>query len=156
MLYWRETASQQCQDDLDGLLDMTLQFARQMLETHGEFYPFGAAMSTDGQPGYLAADPGENDHPDKVEVLALMVGGLRDNRALYRAVAMCSDVRLHRAVDVNSSDVLLPDSDAVRFELEHQEGVALAVFLPYKKKRFGRGVEYGEFRAVTADRQVWS
>lgn len=65
----------------------------------------------------------------------------RDSR--YRASATCFDVRL-------------ADSDAVRVELEHQEGPVMAVFLPYKKKRFGGGVEYGELRLGAADRQVWT
>lgn len=140
---WRDSASQQCQDDLDGLLNMMLPLARQMLEKQGEFYPFGAVMSTGGEPGLLGADPGQGEHPASAVVLATILGGIRDHRARYRAIATCFDVRL-------------PDSDAVRVELEHQEGQAIAVMLPYKKKRFGRGVEYRELRGSTADRQVWS
>lgn len=122
---------------------MTLPFAQQMLEKQGEFYPFGAVMSTGGEAGLLGADPGQGERPASAAVLATMLGGIRGQRAGYRAVATCFDVRL-------------PDSDAVRVELEHQEGQTIAVLLPYKKKRFGRGVEYGELRGGTADRQVWS
>jgi hypothetical protein len=32
----------------------------------------------------------------------------------------------------------------------------VAVLLPYKKKRLGRCVEYGEFGGGTADKQVWT
>jgi len=31
----------------------------------------------------------------------------------------------------------------------------LAVLVPYRKKRFGRGVEYDDLRGGTADKQVW-
>jgi len=137
---WRDTASQQCQDDLDGLLNMTLPFAQQMLKKGGEFYPFGAATSTAGEELLLSA---EDDHPASTAVLASLLNGIRHDRAVYRAVAICSDVRL-------------PDSDAVRVELEHQEGQAMAVLMPYRKKRFSRGVEFGELRAGTANRQVWT
>ena len=140
---WRDTASQQCQDDLDGLLNMTLPFARQMLDKQGEFYPFGAVMSTGGEAGLLGADPDQGEHPASAAALAAMLAGIRDHRAGYRAAATCCDVRL-------------PDSDAIRVELEHQEGQAIAVLLPYKKKRFCRGVEYGELCGATANRQVWS
>jgi hypothetical protein len=40
--------------------------------------------------------------------------------------------------------------------VEHREGPAIAVFLPYKKKRFGRGIEYGSLSAGAGQGQVWS
>jgi hypothetical protein len=43
----------------------------------------------------------------------------------------------------------------VRVELEHREGQAIAVLLPYKKKRFGRGVEYLPLATGGAIQQVW-
>jgi hypothetical protein len=48
----------------------------------------------------------------------------------------------------------LADSDAVRVELEHMDGVAIAVALPYAKKRF-RGVGYGDIRATSSTRAIW-
>src|SRR5205823_540247 len=50
----------------------------------------------------------------------------------------------------------LPDGDAVRVELEHAEGQAIAVLLPYKKKRLGRGLEFQSLRAGTGSRQIWA
>jgi len=67
---------------------------------------------------------------------------LRQDRARFRAAAICSDVQL-------------PESDAVRVELEHQDGHAMAVLMPYKKKRFGRADEYDDLRGGTADKQIW-
>jgi hypothetical protein len=140
---WRDSASRQCQDDLDALLDVTLRLARQMLEKNGEFYPFGATMSASGEAALLAADSGHDDRPASKAVHASLVDGIRQHRADYRAAAFCLDVRL-------------PDTDAVRVELEHQEGAAMAVFLPYKRKRFSRSIEFGELRGATADKQVWT
>jgi len=60
-----------------------------------------------------------------------------------RAIALVTDVRL-------------AESDAVRVELEHREGRALAVFLPYRKKRVRRGIEYGNLSAGPGTQQVWS
>jgi hypothetical protein len=71
-----------------------------------------------------------------------LVDGLRQDRAVFRAAAICSDVQL-------------PESDAVRVELEHQDGHAMAVLMPYKKKRFGRADEYDDLRGGTADNQIW-
>jgi hypothetical protein len=139
---WRDSASQQCQDDLDALLNVTLPFARQMLDKSGELYPSGAAMSSTGETRLLAADSDQDDRPASNAILASLVDGIRQAQADYRAAACCSDVRLS-------------DSNAVRVELEHQEGAAIAVLLPYKKKRIGRGVEFGHLRGAAADKQVW-
>ena len=143
MSSWRDSATQQAQDDLDGLLSATLPLAQQMLSKNGEFYPFGATVSADGQTRLLAGDPGQGEQPASADVISLLVGGLRQHRDDLRAVAICFDVRL-------------PDSDAVRVELEHRDGHAIAVFLPYKKKRLGRGVDYHDLRGATANKQVWS
>ena len=140
---WRDSASQQCQDDLDALLRVMLPFAQQMLVESGEFFPFGAAMSSSGDSKWFAADLGLGERPPSAAVLASLVDGLRQTRSDYRGAALGLDVRL-------------TDSDAVRIELEHQEGVAIAVLLPYKKKRIGRGIEFGELRAATTGKRIWT
>jgi hypothetical protein len=40
--------------DLDQLLNVVLEFAKKMLNQHGEFYPFGASMHTDGTSAWTA------------------------------------------------------------------------------------------------------
>jgi len=99
-------------------------------------------VTVSGETRLVAGDLGEA-HPPGADVLSLLAERLRQDRAELRAVAICSDVRL-------------PDSDAVRVELEHQDGHAMAVLMPYKKKRFGRGVEYADLRGGTADKQIWT
>jgi len=69
MTSWRDSASQQAQDDLDGLLNMTLPFAQQMLAKGGEFYPFGATVTTSGETWLLAGDLGR-EHPASADVLS--------------------------------------------------------------------------------------
>lgn len=143
MTSWRDSASQQGQDDLDGLLNVTLPFAQEMLAKHSEFYPFGATVTVSGATRLLEGDPGQGEHPDSADVLSTLLERLRRARADLRAVAICSDVRL-------------ADSDAVRVELEHRDGQSIAVLMPYKKKRLDWGVEYGDLRGDTADKQVWT
>ena len=142
MTSWRDTASQQAQEDLDNLLNAALPFAQQMLDKNGEFYPYGYAVGIDGQLGMFGADPGQGEHPESVDVINLLVEGLRARRDQLRAAAVVADVRMSA-------------SDAIRVQLEHREGEVLATLLPYKKKRFGRGVDYGPMQATTSDRQVW-
>ena len=143
MTSWRHKATPQAQDDLDGLLNTALPFAQQMLDEHGEFFPYGVALDEAGDQRMLAGDPGQGEHPASLDVLATLVEGLRRERASLRAVAFVSDIRLS-------------DSDAVRVELEHRDGHAMAVFLQYKTKRFRRVVEFGGLSAGPTSPRVWN
>lgn len=142
MTSWRDSASQQAQADLDGLLTVTLPFAQQMLAKHGEFYPFGATVAAGGETRLLAGDLGQ-ERPASADVLSVLVERLRHERVDLRAVAVCSDVRLS-------------DTAAIRVELEHRDGHAMTVLMPYKKRRLGRAVEYENLRGGTANKQVWT
>lgn len=141
MASWGDEATQQSQADLDGLLNVTLPFAQQTLAKNGEFYPFGAAVTVNGESRLLADAPVQREHPASGDVRASLLDGMRRKREELRAIAVCSDVRL-------------TDSDAIRVELEHIDGHAIAVLLPYKK-RLGRNVEYQELRAGATDKLVW-
>lgn len=79
-----------------------------MLENHGEFSPYAVTITASGETGLVAGDPGHGEHPNSADILQVLVEG---------AAAMVSDVRLS-------------DSDAVRVEVEHEEGLAIAAFLP--------------------------
>jgi len=143
MTSWRDGASQQAQDDLDGLVGAALPFAEQMLDQHGEFFPYAVALDEVGEARMVAADPDSGEQPASLDVIATLVEGLQGERETLRAVAIVSDVRL-------------TESDAVRVELEHREGHALAVYLPYKKKRMRRGVEFADMTAGPGEPQVWA
>jgi hypothetical protein len=58
---------------MNELLDACLPFARQMIEQHGEFHPFGASMTPDGTLHLDGVDPGKEFPPgqDVVELLTV-------------------------------------------------------------------------------------
>jgi len=140
---WRDSASQQAQADLDGLLNAALPFAQQMLDQRGEFFPYGVALTASGEAHMVAGNPGRGERPASEYVLRTIVEGLRRQRDDLRAVALVADVRVS-------------DFDAVRVELEHSEGPSVAVFLPYTKKRLRGGVAFGNLTATIATPTVWS
>jgi hypothetical protein len=142
-LSFRDSASQQVQDDLDGLMNAALPFAQRMLAEQGEFVPYGVARELDGETRMVAVDRGHGRPPTNSDLLVALVHRLRSERDSLRAVALVSDVHLAA-------------SDAIRVELEHREGHATAVFLPYTKKRLPRGVEFGDLEARLRTQQVWS
>ncbi|MDQ4044638.1 MAG: hypothetical protein M3173_04215 [Chloroflexota bacterium] len=146
MASWRDNASSQAQQDLDGLLDAALGFAQQQLEARGKFFPYAAAVGTDGQAEMIAARPDPDDEqPRSADVIDACVAALVSQRDYIRAGAVVADVRL---ADQNS--------DAIRVDLEHAEGHVLTVLLPYTKKKLRRDVDYGQIRAQAGTRRIWT
>jgi hypothetical protein len=142
---WRDTASAPAQDDLDNLLSTVVPIAELRLGRYGEFFPFGAIVSPEGQIGMLAADPDAGERPASQLVLDDLYAGVRSNADSFRAVAIVADVRVAGG------------GDAVRVELEHKEGAALVVVLPYGWARKGlkKAVIFGQMTASAGHRRVW-
>ena len=144
MASWRDQASPATQADFDGLINSTLPFAQHQLETRGAFFPFGAVVSTDGTTRLIAAHDGAEQPPSR-ELLDLLYEVARSQRASIRAAAFVADLSL---ADTSG--------DAIRVDVEHQGGIAIAVVLPYHKAGFGRGVEYDPLRAAASEARVWT
>ena len=145
MSSWRDIATQQAQDDLDGLVGAAISFAQQqLLGEHGEFFPFAAAVTTTGTIEMIEARPdNRDDRPPSAEVLAACVTTLRSRRDI-RACATAANVNLHAP----------KRGDAIQIDLEHLDGHALTVVLPYVKKR-RREVNYGPIQAHAGAHRVW-
>ena len=131
---------------LDDILEALLPFARQLLEKHGEFFPFGAAMSRDGKVTMVAGDTG-TEHPPSDEVMELIRTAMRRDRDKYLAVGLCYDVRVRTSADA-------PPTDAICVSLEHEGGMAVDVVEPYAKR--GGKVAYGSLAAQQGRRMVFS
>lgn len=121
MTSWRETASQQSQDDFDELVNVGLGAAEQQLREQGEFYPFGAVQPTTGT-ARLVAVPPTSEEATAEDVLDGVWEALRHERDDVRAVAVVSNREA-------------ADTDLVTVELEHVEGHAIEVALPYRLER---------------------
>lgn len=145
MTSWRDDASAQAQKDLDGLLGAALGFAQQQLETHGEFFPYAAAIGSDGQAELVAAQPDDDEHPASADVIDACIAALISKRDHLRAGAIVADVHVREL-----------DSDAIRVDLEHSEGHALTILLPHTPKRAGNGVDYGSIQAQPGQTQIWA
>ena len=80
MASWRDTASQQAQDDVDGLLESALGFAQQQLDKYREFYPYAVVVDSDGQQRMVAADIG-NEQPPSADVITTLIASLGEQRS---------------------------------------------------------------------------
>ena len=140
---WRDTTSESAQDDLDNLLRIVMPLAEQTLASHGEMYPFGARISNDGEVGILGAETGLGDNPPSQQVLVGLYAGAHQESESLRAVAFVADVNAN-------------GGDAVRVELEHREGTALTVLVPYTRSRFTKKLTTGQMSVSLGQSRVFT
>jgi hypothetical protein len=146
MVSWRDDASPQAQQDADTLLSTVLELAGERLVKDGGFYPFGAAYTTAGDLVLLDGDPDLGDQPSTDDVLRSLHVGTEQRRDEYRSVALAADV-----TDTVTGD----DRTGVRVEIEHQEGTALVLLVPYTRGPEGQ-LTYGEMEGAVNARRVWA
>lgn len=143
MASWRDTASPQAQDDLDGLLGPAIGFAQEQLTQRGEFYPYALVMNAAGEHEMVAADI-DADRPASADVITALIETLSARRDQMRAVAVVADTHVPEL-----------GGDAIRVTLEHREGAAMAVLLSYTRKRFRGGIDYGQLQGTAAGTVIW-
>ena len=64
-------------DEIQELLNFLLPYAERMLSQHGEFYPYAAALGSDGELNAVGTDL-DDDSPDVGELLLALHQGLRE------------------------------------------------------------------------------
>lgn len=142
MKSWRDTASAAAQEDLDNLLNAVLPLAQGLLGKNGQFYPFAASVSASGEVSVAAADQGSGDRRDPAQVLVDLYEAARATAADNRASAFVVDV-------------LANGSDAVQVELEHRDGIALVVLVPYKPSTLNRVPKFEQMSAAPGEPRIW-
>ena len=142
-------------EDKDQLLNQALEFAQQCLKRYGGFIPFAGAISNDGKGICIAADPREeisvevgNEKVEHDEVREMLIKGLTRGaqKGEYRATFLCYNASV---VDLHGKKM-----DVVAVNIEHIDGIALTVFLPYCKKLFG-GYAFSEVVAQPAEQKIF-
>jgi hypothetical protein len=145
MSNWRDTASEEVQDDFDRLAEVTLAAARSFLDLEGSFIPFPMAIKTDGVLAPIGSEqPVTPTAPDIDEVMDGLVGLFRDRRGSIRALAI-------------GADVLIPGEmmDAIEVRLEHRDGNAIKILVPYTIDSLDDTYLYDEPRIQDGDRIIW-
>jgi hypothetical protein len=137
-------------DEIQEILNFLLPYAERMLNEHGEFYPYAAALDSDGELNAVGADvDDDNDSPDVGEVLLALHAGLREQAAegAIRASGIAADVTL---TDPDSGET----TDAVQVELDHADAEPVDVFVPYETEP--GGIKFGELVAAQGREPVFA
>lgn len=128
------------------MLVTAIRLAKQHLADSSEFTPF--ALVTDVGGRLLAADVDLarlGKHPESDAIADATTAQLRALAPTVRATALTVNTRLSER-----------KTDAVEVRLEHREGAGLLVFLPYKRPRFGGGIDFSELMLFPATPQIWN
>jgi hypothetical protein len=135
-------------DEIQQLLSFLLPFAERMLAEQGEFYPYAASMSADGELSAVAVHEDE-EHPDTGDLLVSLHEQLRAQAAEgeIRASAIAADVTL---TDPDSGET----TDAVQVELDHADADPVDIYVPYETD--GEGVKFGELVAAEGREPVFA
>ncbi|MBB1301292.1 hypothetical protein H5183_08085 [Pseudoalteromonas sp. SR44-8] len=129
------------------LMDAVLPLAEQLLTEHGEFFPYGGAMTPTGEIVNVAAYDGD-EHPPSTDVISMLNKAFisASRSKTYKATALVYDVR-----------VPLPEtgekSDAIAINLDHQSGYSVVVFLPYEITE--QGLKFGSIFAQAGEKGVF-
>lgn len=113
------------EEELQKLFVFVVEFAQEMLQKSGEFYPFGATLAQDGK---VVAEGGYegDDQPDAQDVYVAVhkrfaVAGAEGR---IRAAALVANV-------VIPDELEAPSRDAIRVHMEAQ-GFARFIYVPYE------------------------
>lgn len=122
-------------------------FAKQMIQKHGEFYPFGAVITSGGQLTAVGAHTGE-EPPDTVALLLLLWRTLQ-SQYQKREIVACAV-----AADVNIPAQYHPQfRDGIRVLVECAEFSRFHYF-PYQIS--GDSVSYGDMIPVDTEPQSFA
>ena len=132
--------------DYDSLLNALMPFAEQMLKKHGEFFPFGAAVSPTGEVTAHATYDG-NELPPSEEVIASLTKSFQSEarEGKIRAAGICYDGRIIQGDK---------KVDAIMMTMEHQSGNASKVCVPYTKGWFGK-YNFGQMIAALEEPKIF-
>ena len=135
--------------ELEELMNSVLSSAQQMLAQNGEFYPFGGAITNEGELVSTAAYD-DDERPSSQMLIDLLVNAFNAEakQGAYRATAVVYDVR----VVPPRSEV---KSDAICIDLDHVDGLSLTVMLPYSFNGEGE-IVYTELFAQAGNKKIFA
>ena len=135
------------QSEAEQLVNAVLPHAEGMLLAHGEFFPFGGAMTLDGDIAELAVGEEHRDSPVEEIVDALKTqlrSGAESNS--YRATALVFPIQAELPGATG-------ETDAVAIALDHQANFSVVLFIPYALTE--GAVEFGEAIAQQGENDIF-
>lgn len=135
------------QTEAEELVNVVLPHAEGMLIAHGEFSPFGGAMTVDGEIAQLAVGEEHQDSPIEAivdELKAQLRSGADSNS--FRATALVFPIQAELP---GSED----ETEAVAIALDHQANFSVVLIVPYVLSE--GNVQFGEAIAQQGEHEIF-
>ncbi|MGB9150538.1 MAG: hypothetical protein WCB36_09860 [Burkholderiales bacterium] len=133
--------------ECEKLLDAVLPLAEQMLQKHGEFFPYSGALKENGEIASIAGYDGREQPPSKDIIFLLKQAFVKGAKSKeYKATALVYDVK----VTLPSSG---KKSDAFAVSLNHRDSYSVIVLFPYELKN--KKLSFGETFAQKGEADVF-
>jgi hypothetical protein len=111
---------------LEELLAAAVPFSRQMLASHGEFYPYGATMDGNGKITNVGGYTGD-EHPKPTDLIELLRAAFKKQGEEGKIMA-CALVYDIRTIPPGQTE----KTDAIAVDLDHRDGLSIIMVYPYK------------------------
>lgn len=135
--------------ELEELLNGSLDLAEKMLSDYGEFYPYATALTKSGKIEDLGIWKGK-EYPKSKDVISdleeYLQKGVGEGR--YKATALILNVSMKKDQGAEKQDSIL-------LRMEHESGLALDIFKPYQLLALGK-VQYGDIVASEGNKQFFA
>lgn len=140
---WRSTASPQAQDDVDKLFGDAIKFVAVELAHADDFAPFMMVVSLAGE----------------ISVRRSAIATLpRDEVGVIRGLELPGDGgQLRARAAVLDVTALVPVAgDAIKIKIEHSEGIAIDMLVPYRIDSDGATINVQAANAARAELLLWT
>ena len=136
--------------DIGALATQLFKLSETILRKSGNFLPHAMVLTTDGEIIQVGATTG-NYRANSVEILPILHEGLRQQAKKFdlKAIGVAGNVTI-------TLEGQQP-TKAIKVLVEHKRGLAVALYLPFKKKLFRRYVMGSTFsRLAPSGINAWS
>lgn len=139
---WRDSTSREAQNDLDLLLEDSISAAADMLGRNSVFVPFMLVIGVSGERG--------------MRRLAWSGGALTEHGARGRLERPGDVAELRARAMIFGVDAVAPTpGDAIKVALEHREGAAIDMVVPYRLEDATLDIDMDRVSAAAAERRLW-
>lgn len=117
--------------DVVAIADPLFEHCRQGLRARGAFLPHAAVLNAEGRVTLMGAMTGTKDgFANSAQVLAMLHGGIRQ---LSREKVLVAIAVAETYAGMRANQPI----QAIKVMLEHERGLAVAMFLPFQKTEYG-------------------